>query len=54
MYHLGKRLKKLYAGSTDPKDEPLKNLTWDYPISGEMEEPSADAVLKPGASTVTL
>ncbi|MDB5313755.1 MAG: fdnG [Gemmataceae bacterium] len=30
VYHLGKRLKDLYAGSTDPKDQPLLNLTWDY------------------------
>jgi formate dehydrogenase major subunit len=30
IYQLGKRLKKLYAGSTDPKDAPLRNLTWDY------------------------
>ncbi len=30
LYNLGKRLKQLYAGSTDPKDRPLLNLTWDY------------------------
>jgi len=24
IYHLGKRLKELYAGSTAPKDEPLQ------------------------------
>ncbi len=30
VYQLGKRLKKLYAGSTDPRDQPLLNLTWDY------------------------
>ncbi|MBV8487359.1 MAG: molybdopterin-dependent oxidoreductase, partial [Planctomycetaceae bacterium] len=30
LYNLGKRLKKLYAGSTDPRDQPLLNLTWDY------------------------
>ena len=30
LYNLGKRLKKLYAGSTDPKDQALLNLTWDY------------------------
>jgi formate dehydrogenase major subunit len=29
-YNLGKRLKALYAGSTDTKDQPLLNLTWDY------------------------
>ena len=30
LYNLGKRLKQLYAGSTDPRDQPLLNLTWDY------------------------
>jgi formate dehydrogenase major subunit len=30
IYQLGKRLKALYAGSTDPKDAPIRNLTWDY------------------------
>lgn len=30
IYNLGKRLKRLYAGSTDPRDQPLLQLTWDY------------------------
>ena len=30
VYNLGKRLKKLYEGSADPKDRPLLHLTWDY------------------------
>ena len=30
VYNLGKRLKKLYAGSTDARDQPLLRLTWDY------------------------
>ena len=30
LYKLGKRLKELYAGSTDPRDQPLLHLTWDY------------------------
>ncbi len=30
VYDLGKRLRALYAGSTEPKDQPLLNLTWDY------------------------
>mgnify|MGYP000872481653 CR=1 FL=1 len=29
-YELGKRLKKLYEGSTRPEDEPVVNMTWDY------------------------
>ncbi len=30
VYNLGKRLRQLHAGSTDPRDQPLLNLTWDY------------------------
>lgn len=44
-YDLGTRLKALYADSVDPKDEPIQNLTWDYP-TGPSGEPSAEAVLK--------
>jgi formate dehydrogenase major subunit len=44
-FHLGKRLRELYANSSDPKDRGLLALTWDYPVSGETEEPSAEAVL---------
>jgi formate dehydrogenase major subunit len=35
VYNLGKRLKALYADSTDPRDRPLQALTWDY----DFEEP---------------
>jgi len=45
-FHLGKRLRELYAGSTDPKDRALLDLTWDYPTEGRYEDPSAEAVLK--------
>lgn len=30
VYHLGLRLKRLYAGSTEPRDQGLLALTWDY------------------------
>jgi formate dehydrogenase major subunit len=46
IYHLGRRLRTLYADSTDAKDLPLQNLTWDYPLSDEKGEPDAEAVLK--------
>ncbi len=36
-YHLGKRLKKLYTGSTAPRDQGFLNLVWDF-------EPEADEV----------
>ena len=35
VYNLGKELKRLYADSTDPRDEPIRQLTWDY----EYDEP---------------
>ena len=52
VYHLGKRLKELYAGSKDPKDRPLQALTWEYdrpepePGSRILDEPDAELVLK--------
>lgn len=46
VYHLGKRLKKLYADSRDPRDEPIRRLTWDYPEIGPTQDPSVEAVLK--------
>jgi len=45
MYHLGRRLKALYSESEDPKDRPVNDLTWDYPLKGPHEEPDAEAVL---------
>ena len=52
VYHLGIRLKELYAGSSAPKDRPLQALTWDYepeqpePGSRILDEPDALLVLK--------
>ena len=51
LYHLGRRLKDLYRGSTNPRDQGLLNLTWDYlPARPDAEwrirdEPSAEMVL---------
>ena len=44
-YHLGKRLKALYADSEEPRDRAIRELTWDYPTHGAHREPSAEAVL---------
>lgn len=44
-FHLGKRLKELYADSKDPKDLAIQQMTWDYPVEGRLEEPSAEAIL---------
>jgi formate dehydrogenase major subunit len=45
-YRLGVRLKELYAASSDPKDEPIQKLTWDYPVKGPLAEPDAEAILR--------
>ena len=44
-YHLGRRLREKLAASTDQIDRPLLDLTWNYPVKGELAEPDADAVL---------
>jgi formate dehydrogenase major subunit len=46
LFHLGRRLKALYADSGDTKDDAIKNLTWDYPTVGPSDDCSAEAVLK--------
>ncbi len=46
IYHLGRRLKELYADSTEAKDAPIQALTWDYPVSGAIAEPDAASVLR--------
>src|SRR5207249_1095530 len=51
VYHLGRRLKDLYRGSTNPRDQGLLNLTWDYlperpdPQWRIKDEPSDEKVL---------
>ena len=44
-YHLGRIIRAKLAGSDDPKDRPLLDLTWDYPTEGAFDDPSAEAVL---------
>jgi formate dehydrogenase major subunit len=52
VYHLGKRLKELYAGSKEWRDQGLLSLTWDYDMEHPEEgsritdEPDALLVLK--------
>jgi formate dehydrogenase major subunit len=45
-YHLGRIIRDKLEGSGDPMDEPVLNLQWHYPTSGEIGEPSAEAVLR--------
>ena len=46
IYHLGLRLKALYADSRESRDRAMQVITWDYPVSGPKDEPDAEAVLK--------
>ena len=44
-YHLGRTIRDKLAASTDERDRPLLDLTWDYPTEGPLAEPKAEAVL---------
>jgi formate dehydrogenase major subunit len=46
MYHLGQRLKALYADSTEGRDDPIRNLTLDYPVVNARGDIEAEAVLR--------
>ncbi|MDQ1392312.1 MAG: formate dehydrogenase major subunit [Acidimicrobiaceae bacterium] len=46
MYHLGRRIRAKLAGSVDPMDRPVLDLTWDYTTTGAIDEPDAEAVLR--------
>ena len=47
IFKLGERLRKLYEHEFDqPRNWPIRDLTWDYPVQGPSREPSAEAVLK--------
>ena len=46
IYHLGRAIREKLAGSSDPKDRPILDLTWDYPLVGPHGEPDAGAVLR--------
>ena len=46
IFKLGQRLKKLYQSEYDqPRNWPIRDLTWNYPTHGALEEPNAEAVL---------
>jgi formate dehydrogenase major subunit len=46
VYNLGRKIREGLAGSEDSRDRPVLDLTWVYPTSGEIAEPSAEAVLR--------
>jgi formate dehydrogenase major subunit len=45
IYHLGRAVREKLADSKLPRDRPILELTWDYPVLGPHEEPDASAVL---------
>jgi formate dehydrogenase major subunit len=45
-YHLGRRIREKLAGSSEPRDRPILDLTWDYPLQGPQHEPDAETVLQ--------
>src|SRR5436190_3262990 len=44
-YHLGRKIRERLKGSARTRDKPVLELTWQYPTTGEHEEPTAEAVL---------
>jgi formate dehydrogenase major subunit len=44
-YHLGRILRERLAGSELERDRGLLDLTWDYPVVGEHDDPDGEAVL---------
>jgi formate dehydrogenase major subunit len=45
-WHLGRLIREKLAASTEWRDRPVLDLTWDYPLAGEQQEPDAAAVLR--------
>ncbi len=45
-YHLGRRIREKLAARAEARDRPLLELTWEYPTEGDIDEPSAEAVLR--------
>lgn len=46
IYHLGRRLKKMAEASEESRDRPMRDLTWDYPVALDREEPDTEVVLR--------
>jgi formate dehydrogenase major subunit len=46
IFHLGRVIREKLAGSSDPRDRPILDLTWHYPTQGPHEEPDAEAILQ--------
>ena len=46
IYHLGKAIREKLAGAEQPRDRPVLDLTWDYPLVGPHDEPDAACILQ--------
>jgi formate dehydrogenase major subunit len=46
IYHLGRAIRGKLADSMEPRDRPIRDLTWDYPVRGPHDEPDAEHVLQ--------
>jgi len=46
MYHLGRRLKDKAKQDQQPRNAGLRALTWDYSLTGTMQEPRVEEVLQ--------
>ncbi len=46
IYHLGKAIREKVAGREQPRDRPVLDLTWDYPLVGPHDEPDAECILQ--------
>ena len=45
IYHLGKAIREKLADSENPRDRPILDLTWDYPLQGRDGEPDPEHIL---------
>jgi formate dehydrogenase major subunit len=45
-HHLLRRVRERLAGSSDPKDRPVLDLRWDYPVQGPHDEPDPATVMQ--------
>jgi formate dehydrogenase major subunit len=46
VYHLGRRLRELYANEDGPAARQNQSLTWDYPTRGPTHEPDVAVIVK--------
>jgi formate dehydrogenase major subunit len=45
-HRLGQLVREKLAASSDPKDRPILDLTWDYPVQGPQDEPDAETIMQ--------